>query len=281
MITGSTRLVGVIGWPVSHSRSPAMHNAAFAALGLDWVYLPLPVPPERVPEAVEGLRALGFAGANVTVPHKQAVMPLMDELTATARAVSAVNTIVVGPDGRLTGDTTDGYGFLEDLEAHDVRQSTDALVIGSGGAARSVVYALAEAGSRVTVCARDVGKASALCEDMARVLPGAASRVSAAHFPVDLPRLAPNAALVVNATSLGLHEDEPLPWDKAARFRPDQVAYDLIYNRETEFVRLAASQGARAISGLGMLVHQGARAFEMWTGRTAPVDVMRAAALSG
>ncbi len=281
MISGSTRLVGVMGWPVSHSRSPRMHNAAFAALGLDWAYVPLSVPPERVCEAVAGLRALGFAGANVTVPHKQAVMPLMDELTPTARAAGAVNTIVVRPDGTLTGDTTDGYGFLKDLEEHAVVQPANVLVIGSGGAARSVVYALAESGSRITACARDAARAAGLCADIARALPATASRVSPAQFPVDLARLAPQAALIVNATSLGLHESEPLPWDKNVPFRPDQVAYDLIYNRQTEFLKLAHSQGAQAIDGLGMLVHQGARAFELWTGLAAPVEVMRTAALGG
>lgn len=276
-MTGQTRLVGVLGWPVSHSRSPAMHNAAFAALGLDWAYLPLPVRPERIAEAVIGLRALGFAGANVTVPHKQAVRPLMDELTPSARAVGAVNTILIGADGRLTGDTTDGYGFLQDLADHGVVGPRATLVLGSGGAARSVVYALAEAGCSVTVCARDVRKAAALCEDLAVVLPGAAPRLSAAALPADLRRLAATATLVVNATSLGLHDDEPAPWDEAIPFRPDQVAYDLIYNRPTEFLKLAVNGGARAIAGLGMLVHQGARAFEMWTGVAAPVGVMRRA----
>ena len=124
-ITGSTRLVGVIGWPVSHSRSPQMHNAAYAALGLDWAYVPLPVAPERVGDAVRGLVALGFAGANVTVPHKQAVIPYLDELTPVARAIGAVNTIVVRPDGSLLGDSTDGAGFMADLRAQG---------IGSGGA---------------------------------------------------------------------------------------------------------------------------------------------------
>jgi shikimate dehydrogenase len=277
MISGATRLAGVMGWPISHSRSPAMHNAAFAALGLDWVYVPLPVPPDRVGAAVAGLAALGFAGANVTVPHKQAVIPYLDRLTPAAKAVGAVNTIVVCDDGALLGDTTDGYGFLRDLADHGIEAPRRAVVIGSGGAARSLVYALSESGSAVTICARDVAKAEALCAALDRALPNRTSRLSVAAFPGELPEVAHGAGLLVNATSLGLHDQDPLPWDPAVRFRNGQVVYDLIYNRETEFLKLAAEQGARAIGGIGMLVHQGARSFEMWTGMPAPVEVMMAA----
>ena len=281
MITGSTRLVGVLGWPVDHTRSPTMHNAAFAALGLDWVYVPLPVPREHIADAVAGLRALGFAGANVTVPHKQAVIRRMDILTLIARAVGSVNTIIVNEDGDLVGDTTDGYGFLADLAEHGVTKTERAVVIGSGGAARAAVYALAEAGSAVTVCARDTAKAAALCEVIGQALPHGAGGLSFAPFPDGLAHVARDAELLVNATSLGMKESEPLPWDPTVRFQPGQTAYDLVYNRQTEFLKLAAEQGARAIDGLGMLIHQGARSFELWTGIPAPVEVMRAACQSG
>ncbi len=259
-ITGATRLTGVIGWPVSHSRSPRMHNAAFAALGLDWVYVPLPVPPERVGDAVRGLAALGFAGANVTVPHKQAVIPFLDALTPIARAVGAVNTIVVRPDGSLLGDNTDGAGFMADLRLPiaDCRLPM-ALIIGAGGAARSVVYALAEAGATVAVVNRTLERAQDLCQSIIAALPDAAARLSAHPFPDALAGLAAEAELVVNTTSLGLHEGDSLPWDASVPFRADQVVYDLIYNRPTELLALARSQGASAIDGLGMLVHQGAR----------------------
>lgn len=277
IITGNTRLVGVMGWPVGHSRSPLMHNAAFAALGLDWAYVPLPVQPEHVGEAVRGLRALGFAGANVTVPHKQAVMPHLDELTAAARTVGAVNTIVVRQDGTLLGDTTDGVGFLRDLYEHDAEPGGRALVIGSGGAARAVTFALVEAGGTVAVCARDVAKANDLCRTIADALPLATGRLSAHPFPTALATLAAGAHLIVNATSLGLHEDDPAPWDLNVPFQSDQVVYDLIYHRPTAFLIRAAAYGASAINGLGMLVHQGAKAFELWTGYPAPIDVMRAA----
>jgi len=260
-----------------------MHNAAFASLGIDWAYVPLPVPPERVGEAVCGLAALGFAGANVTVPHKQAVIPFLDELTPIARAVGAVNTIVVRPDGSLLGDSTDGAGFMADLRAQIANrksQIAQVLVIGSGGAARSVVYALAEAGASVAIANRTLDRAQDLCQTLAAALPDAVGRLSAHSFPDALAGLAAKSDLIVNTTSLGLHEGDPLPWDASVPFRPDQVVYDLIYNRPTELLALARSQGAIAIDGLGMLVHQGALAFEMWTGVAAPVAVMAEAVRS-
>lgn len=298
-IGGATRLVGLIGWPVAHSLSPRMHNAAYAALGLDLAYLPLPVPPGRVEDAVRGLAALGFAGANVTVPHKQAVIPALDDLTPAARAVGAVNTIIVRPDGALLGDNTDGAGFMADLEAHGIRISESAnqrmdksdiadqpivaspcarvtvsprprvLLLGAGGAARAVAYALAEAGAELTIVNRTLDKARALCQTISAALPGAAGRVRAGRWPEDLPALARGVELIVNATSLGLHHGDPPPWDAAIPFRPGQVVYDLIYNRPTELLGLARSQGATAIGGLGMLLHQGARAAAIWTGEDA------------
>jgi shikimate 5-dehydrogenase len=419
-ISGATRLAGVMGWPVSHSLSPPMHNAAFAALGLDWVYVPLPVAPERLADAVRGLAALGFAGSNATIPHKTGLVALMDELTPTAAAIASVNTIVVWEDGSLLGDSTDGYGFLADLRDHGVavtttaethrappslaacpenrrpplwsrgfsrflppttkpakasnpprlifmrrgaaagmgacpendpagltqrrkgrqgplssserlcvlaslrelfirrptgrlrtgamagmgdcpgRQARDglrgddpgqpanalstpptracrrALVIGAGGAARAIVYALAERGAAVAVANRTRAAADELCALIARALP--AADVTAHPFPDALPALAAESDLIVNTTSLGLHGDaDGLPWDPAVSFRPDQVAYDLIYNVRTPFLALAQASGALAIDGLGMLVHQGAASFELWTGLPAPVDVMYAA----
>jgi shikimate dehydrogenase len=323
-ITGTTRLTGVIGWPVAHSLSPAMHNAAFAALGLNYAYVPLPVPPERLEAAVRGLAALGFVGANVTVPHKSAVLPFLDELTPIAAAIDAVNTIVVRPDGTLLGDNTDAAGFLADLRAHGVLtprppllttttrssgegenaitppspetavpfqepqrgasrrggRGGEVILLGAGGAARAVAYALAEAGATVAVVNRTLERAQALCERIRRSLP--ATQITAHPFPAALPALAPAAdpstssgpALIVNATSLGLHPDDPLPWDATVPFRPGQVVYDLIYSRQTPLLVLAQRGGARTINGLGMLVHQGAESFKLWTGQAAPIDVM-------
>ena len=273
-INGATRLVGVIGWPVAHSLSPRMHNGAFGALGLNWAYVPMPVPPGRVADALRGLAALGFAGANVTVPHKTAAAAAVDDLTPIVRATGAANTIVVRPDGSLLGDSTDGAGFLADLQRHHVAigpattveglACRRAVVLGAGGAARSIVYALAEAGVEVVILNRTAARAEALCSDIVRALP--AARVAAGRFPADLAGHAAEADLAVNATSLGLHEHDALPWDLSVPFRPGQVVYDLIYNRSTEFLALAESQGARAIDGLGMLICQGARSAALWTG---------------
>jgi shikimate dehydrogenase len=284
-IDGSTRLVGVMGWPVSHSRSPAMHNAAFAALGLNYVYVPLPVPPSEVATSVRALRGLGFAGVNVTVPHKPAVLPLLDVLTPIAAAIASVNTIVVRADGTLLGDSTDGAGFLEDLRAHRCEPAgRSILLLGAGGAAKAVAYALAGCGATLAVANRTRERADELCRLVLAALPSA--RITAHPFPDGLARLAERADLVVNATSLGLHVDrDPLPWDPAVSFRPGQIVYDLVYSPgtggepslPTPFLRLAGEAGAQAIDGLGMLVCQGARAFELWTGQQAPVEVMRAA----
>jgi shikimate dehydrogenase len=257
-------------------------------LKLDWAYVALPVPPERIREAVAGLVALGFSGANVTVPHKQAVIPLMDEVTPIARAIGAVNTIVIRPDGSLLGHSTDGEGFMADLRAHGLAQCgsvgvpetdptllphpctpTPTLVIGAGGAARSVVYALAEAGARVAVANRTLERATELCQSIEAALPHMSGRLSAHAFPAGLADLAAAADLIVNATSLGLHDGDPLPWDPAVPFRPGQTVYDLIYHRPTPLLALAEAQGARAVGGVGMLVGQGARSAALWTGRDA------------
>ncbi|MEI7952203.1 MAG: shikimate dehydrogenase, partial [Synechococcaceae cyanobacterium ELA182] len=213
-------------------------------------------------DAVRGLAALGFAGANVTVPHKQAVIPFLDELTPIARAVGAVNTIVVRPDGALLGDNTDGAGFMADLRwqmadgrwrmADGEWRIGNVLVIGAGGAARAVIYALAEAGANVAIANRTLERAQDLCKIILAALPDAAARLSAHPFPAALAGLAAEAELIVNTTSLGLHADDPLPWDASVPFRPDQVVYDLIYNRPTELLALARSQGAKAMDGLGM-----------------------------
>ncbi len=283
MTDARSTLVGLIGWPVAHSVSPAMHNAAFAALGMEGRYVPLavaPEPQERIGEAVRGLRALGFRGANVTVPHKQAVVPHLDRLTPAAEAIGAVNTILVEPDGALAGDNTDAAGFAADLDAHGVAVgAAEALVIGAGGSARAVVYALAQAGAAaVTVLNRTVERAEHLAGALAPRAPGC--RIETGRFPADLAGAAAGARLIVNCTSLGMspHSDG-LPWEPGTRFRPGQVVYDLVYNPpQTRLLALAQAQGARPIGGLGMLVWQGALAFARWTGQEPPVDAMRAAA---
>jgi shikimate dehydrogenase len=278
-INAKTQLVGLLGWPVSHSVSPTMHNAAFAERRMNWRYVPLPTPPDRVEDAVRGLRALGFRGANVTVPHKQAVMPILDRWTPSAEAIGAVNTIIVGEDGLLTGDNTDAGGFIADLRAHGVDvQDRRVLIVGAGGSARAVVYGLAEAGaSAITVLNRTVDRARSLTETMAEYFPLVNFGVNS--FPESVAVLADDADLIVNCTSLGMHPHvEGLPWDEDVEFLPSQIVYDLIYNpAATRLLQLAAADGAKPIGGLGMLIHQGAQAWSRWTGEEAPVETMRRA----
>jgi shikimate dehydrogenase len=282
-LTSSTKIVGLIGWPVSHSVSPLMHNAAFAALGLDWRYVPLPVDPQRpdaVRRAVQGLAALGMAGANVTVPHKQAVMPLVDHLLPAAQAIGAVNTLVVQPDGSLAGDNTDAAGFIRDLRAHGVEVAgRRVLLLGAGGSARAVAYGLAAAGvRRIDVLNRTQQAAQALVAALQPLAPDCPFHAGA--LPQDVGRLADDADLIVNCTPLGMMpRDDTTPWPQEIPLRGGQVVYDLVYNPpQTLLLREAAAAGAQAIGGLGMLVWQGALAFERWTGHAAPVDIMRGAA---
>ncbi len=276
-IMGHTQVAGVIGWPIGHSLSPAMHNAAFAALGLDWCYVPFAVPPERLPEAVRGLRALGVRGVNATVPHKEALLPLVDALTPEAEAIGAVNTLHIREEGIL-GHNTDAAGFLRALhEAGFDPAGCAALVLGAGGAARSVVYALASVGASVRILNRTVARAEALVAALRARLPTAdlsagplTPEAIAQHLPIDL---------VVNATTLGMWPQvEASPWPARLPFPKGAFCYDLIYTpRETHFVHQARAAGAQAANGLGMLIHQGAESFALWTGIQPPVEVMRAA----
>ena len=281
MINGRTQLLGIIGWPVSHSFSPAMHNAAAAALGLNLVYVPLPVHPDDLKTAVSALPALGFGGVNVTVPHKQAVIPLLDELDEAAQAMGAVNTIVVkresgdlrsrGAEERLVGYNTDGAGFLADLATLGVAVAgRECLILGAGGSARAVVYALAQAGATGRILARRPSQAQQLITDLK--LP------FAAHPLADLKAAAQSTApLIINATPLGMtpHPDAS-PWPDNLPIPPGAFIYDLVYNpRQTKLMRQAHAAGRRAANGLGMLVHQGALAFELWTGVLPDVNVMR------
>ena len=275
-------LTGLIGWPVGHSKSPAMHNAAFKAAHLDGFYALLPVHPRRVGEAVLGLRALGFRGANVTVPHKQAVIPWLDELSPEAQAIGAVNTIIVADEGRLVGANTDAAGFWRDVlawgvTADDLAES-GALVLGAGGSARAVVYALASRGVPVHVLARRPEQAHALVASLAPHLPD--SSQLAPHPWSRLPGLAADVRLIVNCTPVGMspHADVS-PWPDDIPFHPQQLVYDLVYNpAHTRLMAQAQAAGALTRNGLGMLVQQGARAWELWTGQPAPVDVMWTAA---
>jgi shikimate dehydrogenase len=264
-ITGSTRVVGVIGDPVGHSRSPAMHNAAFAALGLDWVYVAFPVARGDGAAAVRAVPVLGLSGLNVTMPHKADAAGACDDLGSEAAVLGAVNT-VVDADGTLVGHSTDGDGFLRALDDEGVAvDGRRALVVGAGGAARAIAHALGRAGAAVTVAARRPDAA----RDAAALAPGG---VTAGIDDVAVDQF----DVIVNATPLGMR-GEPPPFDPAG-LHAGQFVYDTVYPTETPLLRDARARGVRAAGGLGMLVHQGALSFSLWTGVEAPLDIMRSAA---
>lgn len=260
-----TVLAGVLGHPVAHSRSPAMHNAAFRELDLDWRYVRLPVPPELLAETVRGLEGSGFRGANATIPHKEAALAAADEATPAARAIGAANTLIF-EDGRVLADNTDAGGLLDALGADP--SGWRCLVLGAGGAGRAAAWALREAGAEVSVWNRTPERAAALA---------AALEVRHAY------RVHADVDLLVNATSVGL--DPALdPADALAALGlqgagpPPRLA-DLVYAAEpTALQAWAARAGSLVIDGLEVLVRQGARSFEAWTGHPAPVEVMRRAA---
>ena len=271
-ITGKTKLVGLLGWPVGHTLSPAIQNAAFQAAGLDYAYVPLAVRPADLPQAVNGLRALGFAGANVTIPHKTAVIPLLDSLGKDAARAGAVNTIIVA-DGRLNGHNTDIQGFLAPLRGSVPLAGQTVVVFGAGGAARAVLVALELAGAAETIIAgRDRKKVEALAASFKTAVP---CLLKDSEMASHLGR----ASLVVNSTPLGMapYEDEMVRLDWAS-INKAAIIYDLIYNPpETRLLREAARHGFRVVSGMEMLVEQGALAFTLWTGLEAPREVMAAA----
>lgn len=270
----SPRLVVLLGDPVAHSLSPRLHNAALRELGLDLVYVACRVAPADVPAAVAGLRALGAIGANVTVPHKEAVVPLVDRLSPAAAAIGAVNTLVREADGVWRGENTDAAGFLEGLRPYAERlHGAEAVVLGAGGAARAAAYALLTTlePSRLTLVARTPTRAEALATDLAPFDPAGALRVCSTADAASAVR---SAVLVVNATPVGMAPDvEGTPWPDAGDFGPGQLVYDLVYAPpETRLLHEAAGRGADTLGGRVMLLGQAAAAFLLWTGRPFPLD---------
>lgn len=272
--SAASAVVGVIGDPVRHSLSPLLHNAAFDALGLDWVSVAFPVAAGRVAEALAGMRALGIVGLSVTMPHKHDAAALVDEVTTVAQRLGVVNCITQ-TDGRLVGDSTDGAGFVEALRRDSGFDPAGrrCVVVGAGGAARAVILALAEAQALEVVVVNRT--ASSALE--AAILAGSRGRVGTA---TDVE----GAELVVQATSVGMADTggdgTATPFD-AALLHPGQLVADLVYHpMVTPLMAAAQARGAETAGGLGMLVHQAALAVERWTGRPAPVDAM-AAALRG
>jgi len=282
-LNGETRVAGVIGWPVRHSLSPPMHNAAFAALGLNWVYVPFAVDPERIAGAMDAMRALDLAGLNVTIPHKLAVLPHMDEISDDARVLGAVNT-VVHREGRLIGHNTDGPGFLRSLrEIGEDVSGREVALIGAGGSARSVALAVCRGGAtKLSIVNRTVAKAQAVVALLREALPGVQAEAVALEGD-EAAGVVRAAQVIIDSTAVGMypHQDVapviPEQWLHAG-----QTVCDLTYNpRLTVLLKAALAAGARTLDGTGMLVHQGALAFGYWTGQPAPVEAMRAALLRG
>jgi len=280
-VSGRTRVVGVIAFPVHHSLSPAMHNAAFRELGLDYIYVPFNVHPDNLEDAAKGIRALGIVGVNVTIPHKESVIAYLDWVSHDAEQIHSVNTIH-NIDGELRGYSTDGAGFVESLKA--VGRSPDglrAVLLGAGGSARAIAHALVSGGSEVVIANRTVSRGEELANALNAIF--GAFRAKAVPLESDAVREAIAAAdLLVNCTSVGMYprsEEQPIP----AEWLHDRLfVYDLIYNpMETRLLKAAKEVGCPCMNGVKMLVYQGALSFRMWTGVEAPTEVMERAVISG
>ena len=266
-ITGKTRVVALLGFPVEHSLSPAMHNAAFEHLGLDYCYVTFPVAPRFIRDAVSAVRALGLRGVNVTVPHKEKVISFLDEVNEEASFIGAVNTIL-NSDGVLRGYNTDGRGFMESLsEAQISAEGKNVLIIGAGGACRAISYYLSQAASTLQIYDIDNERVNSLVRDLSGIRPNVRRLGSFDSLN--------GIDMLVNATPLGLKDADPSPVDTSL-IRSDMTVCDLIY-KETRLLRNSSGKGCRTLNGLGMLLHQGVLAFEIWTGIRPPVDIMRKA----
>ncbi len=287
MTENDIQLVGLIGWPVEHSVSPAMHNAAFEALGLRWRYILLPTLPGQVEATLAQLKAQDYRGANVTVPHKQAVMPALDSIAPNARALGAVNTLVISRRANRTpvlgGYNTDDKGFVSALRhgGFEPEEGGHSVIVGAGGAARAVVYGLLWSGiGEITVLNRTPERAQALVSDLGDLHEWPGSMCALPFTPKTLVEAGHTADLLVNATTVGMwpHADGSI-WPEGVSIPAHLAVFDLVYNpQETRLLRQARESGAHPIGGLEMLVRQGALTFEMWTSEWPPIDVMRAAA---
>jgi shikimate dehydrogenase len=279
-VTGKTKICALVGDPVEHTVSPAMHNAAFAEAGLGFVYVPFRVCPENLAEAVAGLRALDVRGFNVTIPHKVAVIRCLDSLDPLAEKIGAVNT-VVNENGELRGFNTDAEGFVRALSDGGIEPGGRKMVVlGAGGASRAISYVLARKGAELTILNR--AQELTWAWDIAKLVEyDLWKHVNVLELRDDLLAGAlKDAEVLVNATSVGMSPDADASPVPAGLLRRDLVVFDVVYNPvETRLLKEARAAGARIISGVEMLVWQGALAFEMWTGQAAPFDVMRRAAL--
>jgi len=276
MISGKTKVCGVIGDPIEHTMSPVMHNAAFKELGLDYLYVSFRVRKEELGKAVESIRALNIRGLNVTTPHKVAIIPFLDELDPLVERIGAVNTIV-NDDGVLTGYNTDATGFLQALLDKGVKpERKNTVILGAGGASRAISFILAERGTHLVILNRllELDWAEELAQRISQVFK---KEVRALELnEKNLEMMLEGADILINATSVGMSPDvdeTPVP---ARLLKPALIVFDIVYNPiQTRLLKEAEAAGAQTIGGLDMLVWQGAIAFEKWTGRKAPLDLMR------
>lgn len=281
MIDASTKLVGLLGWPLEHSYSPMIHNAAFKALALNWCYLPFPVPPDRFEQALKGLMALRVQGLNVTIPYKQTVIPHLSSLDETTSQLRAVNTIRADNDstyhGQYHGHNTDVQGSINAMKAggFDDFDGKHAVIVGAGGGARAIIYGLIKEGIRkITILNRSPNRGQAILDNFRPLF---SNIQSVSLTPDHLVDLASEADLLVNATPVGTWPDmEYSIWPERIPLPSHTTIFDLVYNPpKTKLLKQAMQSQAAVISGLEMLIHQGALSFQIWTGHPAPVEVMR------
>jgi shikimate dehydrogenase len=274
VITGTTRVCGLIASPVGHTMSPAMHNAAFRSLGLDYVYVPFLVEPADLPNALDGLRALNISGFNVSIPHKVTCIPFLDGLDSLAEHIGAVNT-VVNAGGELRGYNTDAEGFLRSLTSRNITVARrNVVIVGAGGAARAVAYILAREHAYLTLLNRTPAAAETLADmiedDFGQRVPFFALEEAALEEALE------DAHLLVNTTSVGMSPDSGTSPVPARLLRADLTVCDIVYNPvKTALLAAAEAAGAVTVSGADMLAWQGALAFQLWTGVTAPFELMR------
>ena len=275
VVTGKTKLCGVIGDPIAHTISPAMHNAVFVKMGLDYVYVSFQVKEEELSKAIDGMRALNIRGLNVTIPHKVAVIPLLDELDPLAEKIGAVNTIS-NDNGVLKGYNTDASGFLQALLERGIEpEEKKVVMLGAGGASRAISFILVERGAHLVILNRRLERAEKLTGRLSTTLN---KEVKALELVADnLAQVLGEADILVNATSVGMSpniNETPVP---SSLLKPGLVVVDIVYNPiRTRLLREAEEAGAKTINGVDMFVWQGALAFEIWTGAKAPVELMRA-----
>ena len=266
-ILGTTKVIGLFGYPVEHSLSPLMHNAAFEYLGLDYCYVTFSVRPETLSDAVRGIRAFNLRGVNVTIPHKENVIPFIDKVSEEASFIGAINTIL-NSDGTLIGYNTDGRGFMASLaEAGIPVEGKTVLILGAGGACRAISYYLSEKTSKLLIFDIDKNRLERLVADLSAIRSNVASMKSLDNLN--------NIDMLINATPLGIKDSDPVPVN-ISLITGRMTVCDLIY-KDTTLLKLVSAKGCKTLNGLGMLLHQGVLAFEIWTGIKPPVDIMHMA----